>query len=583
MDEEPQFLSTQMQAAHEMFEEQEHAVTRTESLVSKLAKLRNPKAQVAKPPAKRKPKLARKKIQSMSSYVRDRAEPSASILEYFSGQKRKVGDIIRRIELEERRTSSPEPRPVNTSYVYSHAEWVEIVRSIKLRFPELSSRTKRTLKAISRQIEGTMSPPSMWSQASALPSDGLDDEAIKWLYDLDEDQMTNDTSMVGSEGSPSQFVVTLSQVCKGEEEEVEDSSSDPEYLDMYISSAQVVGEEELPPLLLGEGSPQAVVPTTRMPSMYSQGPIEVEEIFSSKPSPRTSKVKEVPTTPQKKKVKTLQTKKVKTPQKLIEVTTPQKLGRQSPLKHLEVSSTPLKTPPRPVSSPWKLDGTPTQISDDEVYSTARTQVSPTKRLHVKGFLTFAPGAKVRRIEHQVINLDSDNEVEDSDDDNSISVIEIVDDPAVMQVPSSPRGLPLKSEVFDVLDLEGPSAVLPTQVGARMDDYSEWSFQQLRNLFERWGLRPYRSKAAMVAALDNLTRLAGPTTMTAAEFTQKVHDAISTAIRNNPEWFARILTYEPVHVPDLQRALEGDLGVLDPSIWVRYCDAMGITTTNESNE
>lgn len=155
-----------------------------------------------------------------------------SIFQYFSGNKEKIADILKRIEDVENSESINSTFPSdreNLKILYSKKEWTDIIRSIKLRFPKLSSRTKKSLKYITGKIQyqnqsqnlDDVRYNSLWSQASAPPDTDLTEEDLKWLYDLsqvhtDDDKDDEDVSSQEQlhedldNGSP--FVMTLSQV-----------------------------------------------------------------------------------------------------------------------------------------------------------------------------------------------------------------------------------------------------------------------------------------------------------------------------------------------------------------------------------
>lgn len=268
-DDNVRFASTQMQGIHEEFAEKDRRNQRQIEMISRMQLFKNeeeepsqnsatPVAVVKRkqPPKKLKSKK-KKKFSSLNVFVRDNLgakdiRKSDSnlmnkilILDYFSGDKKKVNEILLRIEREEQNTSQQnyksqsEPPLAATridsedvGMLYTREEWFDILKNIKLKFPKLSSKTKRTLKTITRRIQmETDTQQSVWSQASALPSDDLTPEDLKWLYDLDEEEMQNEQSFIQDDSSHENqqpFVMTLSQAFDNDltKEEAEEESNE---------------------------------------------------------------------------------------------------------------------------------------------------------------------------------------------------------------------------------------------------------------------------------------------------------------------------------------------------------------------
>lgn len=257
-DEELHFLSTQMQARHEEFEDQESNINKRKQILTRMNLFKNEEEQssirhnlpvVKKTISKKKPKKKSNKVTSLSSFVRENMgnkntiteirkgdsnrSTQLSILEYFSGDKKKVNEILKRIEKEEslndsklnvdlRKHIDSTPKPSDAQILYTREEWADIVKRIKLKFPQLSPRVDKSLKTISKRIqrisdiekienENNTNLP-MWSQASFLPEEKLDDEDLKRLYDLNDEQMVNDNSVIVQDSLHDRpFVMTLSQ------------------------------------------------------------------------------------------------------------------------------------------------------------------------------------------------------------------------------------------------------------------------------------------------------------------------------------------------------------------------------------
>lgn len=279
------FSSTQMQGIHEEFAEKDRNQERKLEVISRMQLFKNEEEEVNQRIAvptvvkkrtvtTRKPRK-KKKLASLNEFVRDNLGSNTmrksdsnlckhiSILDYFSGDKKKLNEILLRIEREEQNTSqrnekSQSEPPVGAGrtdsdigMLYSKEEWFEIIKNVKLKFPKLSLKTKRTLKNITRRIEiesKNDTQHSMWSQASALPSDDLTSEDLKWLYDLDEKDMKNEQSFLQDDSSEARVpvVMTLSQAFDddrvGAEENAVLTDEDEIALELKLPDTKVLEE-----------------------------------------------------------------------------------------------------------------------------------------------------------------------------------------------------------------------------------------------------------------------------------------------------------------------------------------------------
>lgn len=241
------FLSTQIQSRYE-----DHNETEKKSLLLQKFKLESPLVQLPQQKqVKRRPllkKQAKKKNTSLSAFVRETLGATSkntdllSILDYFRGDQTKVDEFLGKIE---KATAKPHPlSKQNSSTLFSEKEWKELLDKIQLRFPNLSKKNRKTLKTITRRIremnEFQSLEPSqelqLWTQASRQPSDTLSAEELKWLYDLDENQVLDENSSeLHEENEPELFFVTLSQVL---DERIANLESEPEEIDMEKYSSQ---------------------------------------------------------------------------------------------------------------------------------------------------------------------------------------------------------------------------------------------------------------------------------------------------------------------------------------------------------
>lgn len=230
------FLSTQIQSRHE---DQEQADTTLRKLGrfkntpegSKRTHIRENKVKKSK---RKKAPTNSRKTTSISAFVREtlgkkKISNTQGILDYFKGDSQRVSDFISEIESA---TAGPHllsrKPPGDKNVLFSEAEWKAFVDKLQLRFPNLSSKNKKSLKAVTKQLDALRRRERMsmeadestgeggkviWTQASRQPSSEMTPEDIRWLYDLDEDQLTNETSLDElslSQQGPSCF--TLSQV-----------------------------------------------------------------------------------------------------------------------------------------------------------------------------------------------------------------------------------------------------------------------------------------------------------------------------------------------------------------------------------
>lgn len=296
-DDEVFFISTQMQSKHDETVIREREQRLQKVALTKLQEFKNDNlgksigslvsGNVKLEPRIKKVTKTRKKTKSLNSFtnksksghkstsalVRDNYEKS-KLFPYFSGDQTKISDFMLKIKkMEDLENLIPKV----SLKLFSQLEWNHILRCIKLKFPNLTSTRKKNLKLITRKINEFEleheNEPGIWSQASTQPNSKLDHEELKWLYDLTDDQMVNNTSFnedmdLGND----QYVMVLSQndTSKGNRinkplensviEIVLDSELEPEILTTRdISSRQV--ESILDPLVSFQSFPFAEVKT----------------------------------------------------------------------------------------------------------------------------------------------------------------------------------------------------------------------------------------------------------------------------------------------------------------------------------
>lgn len=236
------FLSTQIQSRHEVQEHKDQRIAKLQEFrnsnsktskkpISKAGRGRVSKAGSKKKPPKKTKKTAPKKITLLSAFVRDlfaakKPIDSQSILSYFKGEKERADEFISLLETV---TASPASRAgiANELSLFTGQEWQTILDTLRLKFPNLSGPKKKSLVLISKRIKAIKeaeaveaqqisqeeNSQSLWSQASNQPNSDLTTEDIKWLYDLDDEQLLSNTSVeIPEETADQPFCFTLSQV-----------------------------------------------------------------------------------------------------------------------------------------------------------------------------------------------------------------------------------------------------------------------------------------------------------------------------------------------------------------------------------
>ena len=537
----------------------------------------------------------RKRISSMTALMKDRyGEPPApnsqlSICQFFSGKKRKVAEILRRVQSEELTAAlGPGEGADNDAddkarLVYSQREWAAILSHIRARFPQLSSHTKLGLQRVHRLVRKQLqqeSPPldeSIWRQSSASPA-VLTVSDMQWLYDLTQEQagsLGSGSSGVFSEdveGTP--YVTTLSQVLRRAEVQTSDDEvSNLEEEPVPISVADC--------LLPAKPQPQALA---LRGELIRSSALEPEEIVLSPMTPHKRRVEEIVSSP------------------LGEFRTPQ---RRAPDMVVVLSSLP--TAPVTPDAAQRLPQLPAETSlPPSVYSTARAGLTAsgsggtaaadaaadaaaavlTPRFHssiveVAGHIELREstgGSKVRKLGSRIEPpIDPEDEIADSeeDPDTSISIIEICrkspsrarslpDHTSILQVPSSPRhSAPDAPPVFGAL-----------------------SASQLRDTFSEWGLKPTQGRDKMARILTLLSQhldwqqqLAPPLQFVQQEINRTINRTISA----NAYWHERVVSYEAVVLAELQQWLQQQGVEVEMDVLERYADQMGVTARQPERE
>lgn len=154
------------------------------------------------------------KLESIGAHVTKLySEQKNSLFKLLSGKKKKMNDLLSTIdEIENGKLHRNSNEMVETSeecvsdIMYSKDEWFNLLKVIRVNFPNLSKRSKLTLSKINKAYEehydsltevGTPpllnfvddETPYLWNMASSFPKTRLTDEDLKWLYDLDDNNL----------------------------------------------------------------------------------------------------------------------------------------------------------------------------------------------------------------------------------------------------------------------------------------------------------------------------------------------------------------------------------------------------------
>ncbi|ODV97967.1 hypothetical protein PACTADRAFT_47795 [Pachysolen tannophilus NRRL Y-2460] len=245
----------------------------------------------------------RPKIKSITSHVTsnysnffnkspETAKRQISILKLLSGRKRKVNDIIRRIQAiegdsgdsgaegrdrksavdddddDEEEYDDYEDQDLDNSVVlYKENEWFDIIKSINLKFPNLSKASKLTLSKITTSLTNNeeklnlASSDGIWNIAANPPVKLTKDE-LTWLYDLDDYKNSDDFSngkvcfnssqLSNDDSEQLPFLMTLSQVLSGTDygnkitkPDWEISDSSPELSPLPMDNTIVTEDKQL--------------------------------------------------------------------------------------------------------------------------------------------------------------------------------------------------------------------------------------------------------------------------------------------------------------------------------------------------
>lgn len=559
-----EFLSTQMQSAYEDSEIKRCQENITEERISQLQlfkvqqqKIKPIERKIVKTNKKVKRRTG-KRIKTLTSHVdelfgKHLRDPSPdkqlSVVEYFSGKKRKVKEILDKLESNkfptQDQTSTTRLKGYNCKLPYSKEEWENILRAIKENLPNLSNSATKSLKSITERIEfeNLQKPTGLWDQASRQPSEVYDDSDLKLLYDLNSDQMKLD----------------LTQNDVEEENEISDSSSEPELLEYNIlAQKNPISKINVPQSF-----------NTFPPAFGDDKDKEIIICSSSDNSP----IKSSFATPKKLRPHTFETPTKKTQESI----------NRSPQFTSQINLT-------PPNFSLNFD------TQQSVYATASSQFyvekdnSPqykTKVIELKGDLRIidktTKSYKIKKIGERLEPRSEEviNDSEDENNENEISIIEIstlINDDndineyndSIIQVPSSPG-------------IEIPKTTMSIQ--PRTDDdneFSKLSNTQLRDIFKTLGIKPVKSKNAMIEILKNLDHFIGENSISLSqiEFNDHLFNKLKETIKSNDFWYEKVITYEPISILELKEWLNSQNFNVEIDLLEKFCDNQGICTTNQ---
>lgn len=669
-----------------------------------------------------------------------------SIFQYFSGHKETISNILKRIESVEDQNLEKESLFKDSNreearILYSKNEWADIIKNIKLKFPSLSAKTKKSLKYITNKIQFQTQPQgnlhgnqvdSIWSQASAPPDNGLTDEDLKWLYDLSHEQIFNDNTILEDDleddnDSTNPFVLTLSQAMNKTEplEDVDTdiiSDSSPEPSQLIIGSRNMdknslnkiqvkdsiynpnfhideISSHQRESMLETNGSidsfpfaqsirkrsenqdvieiphphlkttPRNIEPmagTQDLPINISSSthdqleneirkgeqlsPVLPDEIIVS--SPLKDAIPEVFKTPTKRLQGTSQIRS--SPLSLERIQTPSKFEGRASINFPEqdiVTSSNVSSLYSTAKSRFRhtaeqhleSQSDSEECGGEEIIFSSMPQRKPkgqiksyhTSRLEVRGGLCFAESeaeynkVKIKRIETKTIDVDSENEIYDSQEENvndhSVSIIEITrelndteellhlgqspfvgnerteQDTSVLQVPSSPQAnetgildfLPGSQSINDVFS----SGIQSTQVPiasetSEKNGLDKISTKYLRNKLQEWGLKPVKGRDRMIQVLSKTGALIDEnpfnldkdekTPINPSQYVKtSIYNKINEAIKQDQYWLDKVISFEPINLGRLHQWLGSNpVGIeLERDTLVKYCDDLGIACTD----
>lgn len=565
-------------------------------------------------------KSAKPNMLSLSAFVREtlgKKKDAQDILDYFSGNKTKVDDFLDRMETA---TATPHllsrARKGSASSLHSESDWKVLLDSIRLKFPNLSNKNRHSLKVISQRLEQLKehevdlgdTQDLVWSQASRQPSDSLTSEDMKWLYDLNDDQLENEASLVlldSNANSNKQFFFTLSQVLDEPRDElstkvidpevISDSESEPEPLELLnytqksqmldiLSHQKITAPDSIdvltsilfPPTYKNGFTQENTVEASyrRDAATHSKRNADPDVIFSSPVKPKPKEHFQTPTKwpshlvitsspPSSGRDDVHVPEEVKTSQDVEEIYSTartdlhEKVGADSQLLDLQVQS----SLPQPKANRKRMTYSTSTIEfEGPVDITSQGQVVKIRKLYSKpvGLDDVVPDSEDDDAEISIIEITKP--IEDTESNKSILV-------SVLQVPSSPT---------TNAGAEGTSKILLKMLHG-----------EIRSHYSMLGLGPTKSRNNMISAIEyalQLTNLSLDTPfdfpLLGRNFQICLFDEITRQLRLSEELHCKIASFEPIPAEIILHYLKKQYFCpvdLDISLVQRYCDQNGVLT------
>lgn len=551
-----QFLSTQMQSSYEQDCENQEAQKKTTQQISKLQEFSLSHSNIPKPIQKKinkppiKTKRTSKRIKTITSHVnevfggvnKENKQSQQSILMYFSGKKRKVKEILSKLN-DYKDTCPYESLSLgDTKLPYNKKEWEEILAALRKSLPKLSETTTRTLKLITDKIEleNSQQPYSLWNKASKHPSSDFVPDDLKLLYNLNSEDINNEYN----------------------HSEVSDSSSEPELLEY----------KDIP-------SRQQVVSSTNFEDLAKSVDIHTVSVKSTPFKTPKKHLQQSSLSPVNFSLRNLQ-------------------PFSSPISVTSIKSDSPSSDKLILSSQFS-ESEAFASHAGTVYATANSQFEHQYRTKVievsadfKVNNLVKENYQVRKIGERT-KLQNDNEVQDSEDDEGdLSLIEITffDDKSIIQVPSSP--------IFEPIPTSLP--VKPSVIDDNKD-LKQYSNKQIKEIFTKLNIKPRKSKKEMADILQRLNNIMEPVNsqqshpqsqqdfssifsnlsqITQTEFTTSIHNQLQLKIQSNDYWNEKVISYEPIYLPKFKQWLDDENFMIEMDILERFCDISGICTTNQ---
>ncbi|CUM63561.1 uncharacterized protein PRCAT00001139001 [Priceomyces carsonii] len=577
------FISTQMQARHEEVINHEQDVLSKRKSLSMLQKYKNENINDVRNLDMRRTKTQmkksrRKKKMSMNDLVRD---TFGNISEEMSGSQSKIDQFLKSIT----RVNDLEGLTKKDTYLYSKEEWISIMKSIKMKFPNLSDKYKRNLNGILGEIAMIEKEEAkyhgLWTHASSHPESKLSDSDLKWLYDLNDNQVGSSCEICDGEGENVEerpetvpYVSTLSQIFNDRSDHLDELHDMTEILNSEWEPSPLLD----PPVKLLDnfdievGMGNDIISDNRLHTYGS----ELKE--AAEPSMGTNEIIEIGSSPGNE-------------EKPRDVLTIYHDEAFSSKQNSQVLSSIYSTARSQIQS-YSLPSGTTNLKGKKPLHTSRVEVPSV--FNVREFKDHDKKISLTYLYSRPVLIDSDNEIQDSEDDpiqdNSISVIEITReedvtndlicisseddvnynlksaentaiDKSILQVCSSP----------DTKLKEDLNFSLPAEENLINDDTFVSPSQSRSIESQNLPLSPL-SKYNMISSESQKLDCDNSNTFLSME----THAILITLLKQDRYWLDRILSFEPFPVEELMSRLQRSNIKIEMSCLESFLDESGIS-------